>query len=98
MGFKGNTLTASLNKSGTGTKLRTGHCPEEHQQVTLLQTEEWNPQVMSRMTLLQTEERNPQMMSGVHHTIASTNDHSLTLPKTPKPQMQRKTEYVGLAM
>jgi hypothetical protein len=60
MGFKNNILTASLTKFGTGTKLRTGHCPEEHQQVTLLQTEEWNPQVMSGMTLLQTEERNPQ--------------------------------------
>jgi hypothetical protein len=46
MGFK-KYMTASLTKFGTGTKLRTGHCPEEHQQVTLLQTEEWNPQVMS---------------------------------------------------
>jgi hypothetical protein len=82
MAFKNNILTASLTKFGTGTKLRTGHCPEEHQQVTLLQTEEWNPQVMS----------------GVHHTIASTDAQSLTLPQTPKPQMQRKTEYVGQAM
>jgi hypothetical protein len=80
-------MTASLTKFGTGTKLRTGHCPEEHQQVTLLQTEEWNPQVMSGMTLLQTEERN----------VALTNGQSSALPKTPKPHMQQKTEYVGQA-
>jgi hypothetical protein len=80
-------MTASLTKFGTGTKLRTGHCPEEHQQVTLLQTEEWNPQVMSRMTLLQTEERN----------VASNDTQSSALPKTPKPHMQQKTEYVGQA-
>jgi hypothetical protein len=67
-------VTASLTKFGTGTKLRTGHCPEEHQQVTLLQTEEWNPQVMSRMTLLQTEERN------VASTMILSHQHY------PKPQ------------
>ena len=98
MGKKIKNIDTSLTKFGTGTKLRTGHCPEEHQQVTLLQTEEWNPQVMSRMTLLQTEERNPQMMSGVHHNGASTDTQSSALPKTPKPHMQQKTEYVGQAM